>query len=98
MGSASVGVQCPLTSSLGEFPGYWDWLWCPTPFPSPSTSGCFPFTLLHLPLDFISLFFTAALSGHRHHPSFCTRAWDGTGPQWTPRRSFIYIHTHIMHT
>src|SRR6218665_470091 len=29
MGSAPAGVQCPLTSSLGEFPGYWDWLWCP---------------------------------------------------------------------
>src|SRR6218665_4150239 len=21
-----VGVQCPITSPLGEFPGYWDWL------------------------------------------------------------------------
>src|SRR6218665_3846886 len=29
MGSAPVSVQCPLTSSLGEFPGYWDWLWYP---------------------------------------------------------------------
>src|SRR6218665_2048210 len=31
MGSAPVhvGAQCPLTSSLGEFLGYWDWLWCP---------------------------------------------------------------------
>ena len=24
-----VGVQCPISSSLGEFPSYWDWLWCP---------------------------------------------------------------------
>jgi len=24
MGSAPVGVQCPLTSSLGEFLSYWD--------------------------------------------------------------------------
>src|SRR6218665_1670642 len=23
-----VGVQCPIFSSLGEFPSYWDWLWC----------------------------------------------------------------------
>src|SRR6218665_1108275 len=23
-----VGVQCPISSSLGEFPS-WDWLWCP---------------------------------------------------------------------
>src|SRR6218665_3424182 len=30
MGSAPVGVQCPLTSSLGEFLGYWAaWLWYP---------------------------------------------------------------------
>jgi len=20
-----VGVQCPISSSLGEFPSYWDW-------------------------------------------------------------------------
>src|SRR6218665_1059922 len=24
-----VEVQCPISSSLGEFPSYWDWLWCP---------------------------------------------------------------------
>src|SRR6218665_2851679 len=24
-----VGVQCPISSSLDEFPSYWDWLWCP---------------------------------------------------------------------
>src|SRR6218665_2507101 len=24
-----VGVQCPISSSLGEFSSYWDWLWCP---------------------------------------------------------------------
>src|SRR6218665_3826925 len=24
-----VGVQCPISSSLGEFPSSWDWLWCP---------------------------------------------------------------------
>src|SRR6218665_3397888 len=24
-----VGVQCPISSSLGEFPSYWYWLWCP---------------------------------------------------------------------
>ena len=29
MGSAPVGAQYPLTSSLGEFLGYWDWLWYP---------------------------------------------------------------------
>ena len=29
MGSAPIGAQCPLTSSPGEFLGYWDWLWYP---------------------------------------------------------------------
>src|SRR6218665_1762230 len=29
MGSAPVGAQYPLTSSLGEFLGYRDWLWYP---------------------------------------------------------------------
>src|SRR6218665_236733 len=39
MGSAPVGVQCPLTSSLCEFMGSGDLgfrpCWCPSPFPSP---------------------------------------------------------------
>ena len=58
MGSAPVGVQCPITSSLGEFLGYWAGscilgycpCWCrPTSyFPSLSISRCF----------FHSLFFT----------------------------------------
>jgi len=25
LGPQPVGVQCSITSSLGEFPGYWDW-------------------------------------------------------------------------
>ena len=29
MGSVPVGAQCPFTSLLGEFLGYWDWLWYP---------------------------------------------------------------------
>src|SRR6218665_933377 len=29
MGSAPLGAQCPLTSSLGELLGYRDWLWYP---------------------------------------------------------------------
>src|SRR6218665_2022629 len=51
-----------LSSSLGQFPGYLDWLWYPglppelvsiAFSPSPSISRCFPFSLLHLPLGFI---------------------------------------------
>src|SRR6218665_882613 len=45
MGSAPVGAQCPLTSSLGEFLGYWDWLWYPglSPMLVPSPSLYLPF-------------------------------------------------------
>src|SRR6218665_665684 len=50
LGPQPVGVQCPITSSLGEFPGYGDWLRYPglPPVlvsiafsPSPSISRCF---------------------------------------------------------
>src|SRR6218665_3944998 len=50
--------------------------WCPSPFPSPSISRCFPFILLHLPLDFIRLFLTVTVSAPRHQPSSFTWAWD----------------------
>src|SRR6218665_1799941 len=71
--------------------------WCPTPFPSPSTYGCFPFTLLRLPLDFISLFFTAAVSAPRHQPSSRTRAWDGHRATVDSEEEF-YIHTYAHNT
>src|SRR6218665_1218563 len=41
-----VGVQCPISSSLGEFPSYWDWLWCP---------GLSP-VLVSIALPFVSIF------------------------------------------
>src|SRR6218665_3568841 len=55
----SVGVQCPISSSLGEFPSYWDWLLCPglspglmsIPLPFAFYTWIFPFAL-PLPLDF----------------------------------------------
>src|SRR6218665_2875479 len=58
MGSAPVGVQCPLTPSLGEFQvigtGYgilaFRPYWCPSPFPLPSIYRCFS---IYLPLNFI---------------------------------------------
>src|SRR6218665_3321506 len=54
-----VGVQCPISSSLGEFPSYWDWLWCPELSPV-LVSIAFPFAFhilvfpirSYLPLDF----------------------------------------------
>src|SRR6218665_4224097 len=60
LGPQPIGVQCLLTSSLGEFSGYWDSLEYPPalvcmhsllPFLLPYL-GVFPFTL-YLPLDFI---------------------------------------------
>src|SRR6218665_2073140 len=50
-----VGVQCPISSSLGEFPSYWDWLWCPgllpvlvsIAFPFAYHTWCFPFALIY---------------------------------------------------
>ena len=62
LGPQSVDAQCPLTTSLGEFPGYCYWLWYPglppvllsiTYFFRLPYFGVFPFTLLHLPLYFI---------------------------------------------
>src|SRR6218665_3981879 len=84
MGSAPVGVQCPLTSSLGEFPGKWDWLWYPGLSPV-LVSNASPFSFhiwvfsIHSSspaIDFIRLFFTVAVPAPRHQPSSCTRAWD----------------------
>ena len=84
MGSAPVGAQCPLTSSLGEFLGYWAGCgilgfrpcWRPSPFPSPSISQCFLFTFLYLPLDFIRLFFMVAVSASHHQLTlFQTKEW-----------------------
>src|SRR6218665_2245006 len=56
MGAAPVGVQCPISSSLGEFPRYWDWLWCPgfspvlvsiaLPFAFHRPTWCFSFVLI----------------------------------------------------
>src|SRR6218665_374746 len=71
MGSAPVGVQCPFTSSIGEFPGSFRPCWCPSPFSSPSISRCFPFTFLHPPSEFIRV-----SSLRPTYLQFCTHAFD----------------------
>src|SRR6218665_1842308 len=69
MGSASVGIQCPLTSSLvGEFLGYWASsgilgfrpCWFPSPFLSPSKSRCFFIHSSSPAIGFHSCFFFTA--------------------------------------
>src|SRR6218665_1130741 len=92
MGSAPVGAQCPFASSLGEFLGYRDWLWYPgllpvlvsiaLPFAFHISPSIFLFTLLHLPLDFIRLFFTVAVSAPHHQPSCLFQTWDWHYGNW----------------
>src|SRR6218665_386781 len=47
-----VGVQCPINSPLGEFPGYWDWLRYPGRV---GVHRLFPFAF-HISVLFNSLF------------------------------------------
>src|SRR6218665_30281 len=85
MGSAPVGAQCPLTSSLGDFLGYQDWLWYPGLSPV-LVFIALPFAF-HLSVFSIhssspaigfhsSIFFTVAVSAS-HHPPY-SRLGAGT--------------------
>src|SRR6218665_2981932 len=64
-----VGVQCPIFSLLGEFPSYWDWLWCPglspvlvsIALPFAFHTSCFPFALSAIGFQ-SCFFFTADVS------------------------------------
>src|SRR6218665_2962933 len=51
LGPQPVGVQCPITSSLGEFADYWDWLWYPG-LPPVLVSIAFPFAF-HISVFYI---------------------------------------------
>jgi len=92
MGSAPVSVQCPFTSSLGEFPGYWNWLWYPWISPVLVSIavlpylGVFPFTLLHLPLNFIRVSYLRLMFLHpsvdlplTHFVKWVSRLGTGSG-------------------
>src|SRR6218665_250123 len=77
MGSTPVGVQCPLTSSLGEFPDYKDWLWYPGLSPV-LVSIAFPFAF-HISVLFHPLFFTCHWISFVFLPSgrrICTHSVD----------------------
>src|SRR6218665_1219938 len=76
MGSAPVGVQCPLSTSLREFLGYWSGsgilgfrpCWCLSPFPLPSISQCYSIHSSSPAIGFHScFFFTADVSAPIHY-------------------------------
>src|SRR6218665_364721 len=85
MGSALVGVQCSLTSSLVEFPGYLDWLWYPG-LPPVLVSIAFPFAFhircfsIHFSSPAIGFhscfFFMADPFGRPFTYSLSFQAWD----------------------
>src|SRR6218665_1629512 len=67
-----VGVQCPISSSLGEFPSYWDWLWCPglspvlgsIALPFPFHTWCFPFALIRHWISIVFLLYGRCIATH----------------------------------
>src|SRR6218665_424815 len=72
-----VGVQCPISSLLDEFPSYWDWLWCPglspvlvsIALPFASHTWCFPFALICHWLSIGFLLYGQRIATHLVDPS-----------------------------
>src|SRR6218665_3555162 len=73
-----VGVQCPIASSLGEFPSYWDWLWCPglwpvlvsIALPFAFHTWCFPFALICHWISIVFLLYGRRIATHSVDSSF----------------------------
>src|SRR6218665_2681542 len=73
-----VGVQCPISSTLREFPSYWDWLWCPglspllvsIALPFAFHTWCFPFALIicHW-ISIVFLLYGRCIATHSVDPS-----------------------------
>src|SRR6218665_3952743 len=67
-----VGVQCPISSSLGEFPSYWDWLWCPglspilvsIAIPFAFLTWCFPFAFICHWISIVFLVYGRRIATH----------------------------------
>src|SRR6218665_2903678 len=97
MGSAPVGAQCPLTSSLGDFLGYRDWLWYPGLSPV-LVSIALPFAF-HISVFFIhssssaigfhSSIFTVSVSAPHHQHSFLFQTWDWHYGNWRSEKGEI---------
>src|SRR6218665_3659118 len=72
-----VGVQYPISSSLGEFPSYWDWLWCPgllpvlvsIALPFVFHTWCFPFALICHWTSTVFLLYGRRIAAHSVEPS-----------------------------
>src|SRR6218665_1265712 len=72
-----IGVQCPISSSLGEFSSYWDWLWCPglslvlvsIALPFAFHTWCFPFALICHWISNVFLLYGRRITTHSVDPS-----------------------------
>src|SRR6218665_1962450 len=72
-----VGVQCPISSSLGEFSSYWDWLWCPglspvlvsIDLPFAFHTWCFPIALICRWISIVFLLYGQYIATHSVTPS-----------------------------
>src|SRR6218665_1026913 len=77
MGSMPVGVQYPSSSSLGELPSYWDWLWCPgllpvlvsIALPFAFHTWGFTFSLIFHCISIVLLLYGQRIATHSVHPS-----------------------------
>src|SRR6218665_897090 len=89
-----VGVQCPISSSLGEFPSYWDWLWCPgllpvlvsIALPFAFHTWCFPFALICHRISIVFPLYGRRLATHSVDPSLthCSGEFPGLGLALVP--------------
>src|SRR6218665_1981177 len=72
-----IGDQCTISSSLGEFPSYWDWLWCPglspvlvsIALPFAFHTWCFPFALICHWISIVFLLYGRRIATHSVDPS-----------------------------
>src|SRR6218665_2215886 len=99
-----VGVQCPISSSLGEFPSHWDWLWCPglspvlvsIALPFAFHTWCFPFALICHWISIVFLLYgrrivTHSVSGVARR--FCAR---GRTMKLAPLPSLLFSHIGLF--
>src|SRR6218665_1418506 len=89
-----VGVQCPISSSLGSFPSYWDWLWCPglspvlvsIALPFAFHTWCFSFALIGHWISNVFLLYGRRIATHSVDPSLThlLGEFPGLGWLWSP--------------